>query len=203
MIVVVSIGLFAFGPTPAHADGSCLVPVGCDTELDLDDPLQDPGDVVQDPVGTVDDIVDGVDETVGPVIDQVDDLLDDVLGRDPGDPPGGGPDGDDPDPVVDGRDGARGRPSADASGTPDAVAREGARPETLIGSAASGTRPAVGPARSPGGDGDVVEAALRGLLLLAVLFGLAIGFVVAQSRLDRRDPRLAGAPARAEVVTFG
>jgi hypothetical protein len=49
----------------------------------------------------------------------------------------------------------------------------------------------------------VIDAAVRGLLLLAVLFGLAVGFVVMQSRLDRRDPRLAAASPQAEMVTFG
>jgi hypothetical protein len=43
---------------------------------------------------------------------------------------------------------------------------------------------------------------VRGLLLLALLFGITVAFVVVQGRIDRNDPKLTGAPVRTEVVTF-
>ena len=205
-LVAVMAGCLLVLPSAAFADEPCLLPVGCAAPLDLDLAL-DPDGAVDDPVGTVTDVVGGAEETVEPVVGPVRDLIDDVLGgEDPVEPPGDGP-GDGRGTVVEGRTGSRdpsaGRdPSAERGPFFDGLVREDLRPDTLIGSAASGTRPIVGPAGVPGGPGVVVGAALRGLLLLAVLFGIAVGFVLVQSRIDRRDPRLAESPARAELVTF-
>lgn len=197
--VVVVCAATVMAPVAALADEPCLLPVGCDLPVAL--PEVDPDDVVKDPIGVVDEVVDDAEETVRPIVDPVLDLVDDVLGGDdPVDPPGGGG-GDGHGTEVEGRTGARG-PTTDRLGprSPNPLDRESTRPPTLIGSAVSGSRPLVGP--TPGGPGGVIGAALRGFLLLAILFGVAIGFVVLQSRLDRRDPGLTAAPTTPEVVTF-
>jgi hypothetical protein len=198
----VVLAAIVLAPATALADEPCLLPVACDLPIDL--PEADPNDAVEDPVGVVNDTVDDAEETVRPVVDPVLDIVDDVLGGDdPVDPPGGdggGGHGTE----VEGRSQTRGTSTDQLGPTPpSAFAHESTRPApTLIGSAASGSRPAVGPATTPGGPGSVIGAAVRGLLLLAILFGVAIGFVVLQSRLDRRDPGLTAAPATPEVVTF-
>lgn len=191
--------------TPALAD-ECAAPLvaACATDTV---PL-DPDDVLDDPVGTIVDTVDGTDDTTDPVVDPVVDLVDDLL---PGDgivdPPGG----DGPgahhggrDPRIGGHGGRTPDPSVRTPSAGDALTRESVRPSgTIIGSAASGTNPAVAPHGVPGRTDEIVRGAVRGLLLLAVLFGVTIGFVLVQGRLDRNDPKLAAASVRAEVVTFG
>jgi hypothetical protein len=194
-------------PAPALADDVCLpLTAACTT----DTITVDPDEGADDPIGTIVDVVDGAedttDPTVDPVVDPVLDVVDDVLnGGDIVDPPGGdGPRGhrSGPGTKVQGDERQRQDPRTTAP-RPGALAREAFRPPgPIIGSAASGVRPPVGPHGSPGRLDGIVEGAVRGLLLLAVLFGVTVGFVVVQGRLDRNDPKLIGAPVRTEIVTF-
>jgi hypothetical protein len=204
-IVVVLGALFLLAlASPARADvGSCLA---LDQDCLEDLVNTDPNEALDDPVGTVVDLVDGAEDTTDPVVDPVKDIVDDALnGGDPVLPPGGdGPGAHDSGPgtQVDGRDRARQDPRSPA-GPPTALSREAFAPlPTLIGSAATGTRPPVAPHGSPGRFEGFVEGAVRGLLLLAMLFGVTVGFVVAQGRMDRNDPKLVAAPVRTEMVTF-
>jgi hypothetical protein len=135
------------------------------------------------------------------------DVVDDVLnGGDIVLPPGGdGPRDHDGGPGAKGPgpDGSSHDPRTTAA-RPSALAREALRPaQPIIGSAASGSIPPVAPHGSPGRLEGFVEGAVRGLLLLAALFGVTLGFVMVQGWLDRNDPKLIGAPVRTEIVTFG
>jgi hypothetical protein len=192
-------------PARAHV-GSCLA-----LEPDcLDDIVTtDPDEVLDDPVGEIVDQVDGAEDTTDPVVDPVLDVVDDVLnGGDPILPPGGdGPAAHESGPGT--KAGGGERPGRDP-GSP--VARSGALgreafiaqapQETLIGSAATAIRPPLPPHGSPERFDGIIEGAVRGLLLLAVLFGVTVAFVMVQGRMDRNDPKLIGAPVRTEVVTF-
>ena len=47
-----------------------------------------------------------------------------------------------------------------------------------------------------------VAAAARSIAVVLMLLGVAIGFVLVQDRLDRKDPKLALAPVGSDVVLF-
>jgi hypothetical protein len=202
-LIAASWALILSSPAPAAATDCTSLLGTCAT----DTITIDPEDALDDPVDTVLDTIDGAEDTTDPVVDPVLDEVDDVLGG--GgivDPPGGEGPAEHragPGATVSGREGSTDRPGQSPTGT-TALVRESTRPPvTFIGSAASGTRPPLPPHGAPGRFDGVIEGAVRGLLLLLVLFGVTIGFVLIQGRLDRNDPRLAGAPVRAEVVTFG
>lgn len=195
--------LILSSPGLALADDGCVALNGaCAT----DTITADPDEALDDPVGTVTDTLEGAEDTTEPVVDPVLDAIDDLLG-------GGGivepPVGDGPDghhggsgQTVSGREGTAGGPAPGATG-PTALVREAVSPpETIIGSAASGTRPPIAPHGAPGRSDGIIEGAVRGLFLVLFLFGVTLCFVLLQDRLDRNDPKLALAPLRAEVVTF-
>jgi hypothetical protein len=165
----------------------------------------DPGELVDDPDGmlrdTIGRVADATDPIVQPILDAVDELLG---GGGIVDPPGGGTGGNRvaPDPPGGRRpSGDRGSVGSGAAGATALVREATSPPETII-SAASGSRPSV-----PNGSGErsdgVVTGAVQSLVIVMVLFGIAVGFVLLQDRIDRRDPKLALAPLEPEVVTFG
>lgn len=164
----------------------------------------DPDEVLNDTVGSVTDGLDDPEETIEPVVEPVLELVDQLLGGggivEPpaGDGPGARSSG--PGTKVEGREGSRTQERSPSAST--AVRRESARPPTLIGTAIGDTRPVVTNVAPDRFDG-FVGAAVRGLLLALVFFGLTVGFVLFQDRLDRNDPKLAWSPPRAETVTFG
>lgn len=205
IVVVGAWWVLAFSsPVRAVAEDCTSLTAACVT----DTITVDPDEVLDDPVDTIVDTIDGADDTTDPVVDPVLDAVDDLVGGGGGivQPPGG----DDPavhrggpGATVSGREGSTDRPAQSPTGI-SALARESARPPvTIIGSAASGTRPPVAPHGAPGRSDGIIEGAVRGLLLVIVLFGVTIGFVLVQGRLDRNDPTVALAPVRAEVVRFG
>jgi hypothetical protein len=197
MTIVFSILVVGWSPGVALADDRGPFDVDC-----LVDTLE-PDLSLDDPIGPVTDTLDGAGDAVDPIVDPVLEVVEGLLGGggivDPpgGDDPGGHTAG--PGKRVDGTDEAE---PADTPAGPSAIARESARPLTLIGTAISGSRPAA-PTPPPDRFDGLVEGAVRGLLLMAILFGLTLVFVVVQGRLDRTDPKLARAPLRPEVVTFG
>jgi len=207
LVVVLGALFLLVLPSPARADvGSCLA-----LEPDCLENVvtADPDEGLDDPVGTIVDVVDGAEDTTDPVVDPVLDVVDDVLnGGDPVLPPGGdGPGAHESGPGT--RAGGRERSGQDAGppvARPSALGREAfaarAPVETFIGSAATGIRPPLPPHGSPGRFDGLIEGAVRGLLLLVVLFGVTVGFVAVQGRIDRNDPKLIGAPVRTDVVTF-
>ena len=48
----------------------------------------------------------------------------------------------------------------------------------------------------------IVHAVARSLGVVLALFAVALGFVMIQDRLDRRDPKLALAPVQTEMIGF-
>ena len=163
-------------------------------------------------VGQADEVTDPVRDEVDPVVGPILDVVDDVLGGgDIVEPPGGGGGGDGGGDGGDGpgsNGGGDGRdPRGDDRRLPDLVgdlataARESGPPTTIEISSDSGIRSVRG-GGSGRGLGGFVEEAAPGALLMLVLFGVAIGFVVLQDRVDRGDPKLVLASARADVVRF-
>jgi hypothetical protein len=204
MAVVGTLSLLVLAsPAPALAADECppLVQVCASDTV-----TPDPDDVLDDPIGTVVDVVGGAENTTGPVVDPVVDVVNDVLnGGDIVQPPGGGPRDHDSGPgtKVQRRDRSAQDPIT-ITPRPSGLSREALRsPGPIIGSAASGTNQPIAPDGSPGRSEGFAEGAVRSLLILAVLFGVTVGFLVVQGRLDRNDPKLIGAPVRTEVVTFG
>jgi hypothetical protein len=187
----------------ALADGCDLLDLGCTVDAGVPTGADE---IVDDVTGTVDDVLGGAEDTVEPVVDPVTDVVEDVLG-------GGGtvepPGGEDPGDGPAERPGSRGGGERDRSRGdgaprgPTAVLRD---PRPTTGAAATTTAISAisGQARSTdrGGSGGFVADALRGVMLMVVLFAISIGFVLVQDLLDRNDPKLAVAAVRPEVVTF-
>ena len=170
--------------------------------------------VVDDSVGPIDTpggdtigpVTDAIDPVTGDLLDRVKDLLDGV-GVDPPDPIGGGGGG----------GGTHHPPGEGSPGTSNHGPRHGGATNGRIpggpglrgsngpGQAASDPAPSV--VRDPDlAAGDRFDAALEGvarsLAIVLALFGLAVGFVAIQDRLDRNDPRLAFAPVESDIVEF-
>jgi hypothetical protein len=159
--------------------------------------------VVDDTTGPIDTPVDDtVDPVTSDLLDRVKDLLDGV-GVDPPDPIGGG------------GGGTHHPPGQGSGGTSNHAPHHGGAGRIpgglgLHGSTGSGHAPsdqAPSVARDPDlASGDRFDAALEGvarsLAIVLTLFGLAVGFVALQDRLDRNDPRLALAPVESDIVEF-
>jgi hypothetical protein len=155
------------------------------------------------------------DETIGPATDAVDpvlseiqDRLDEILGEvgvDPPDPIGGGGGGGAHPPGPGVGDTSNHAPRHDgAAGRAPGLGPHGSTGPGYV-PAAAGSPGAV--LRDPDAvSGDRFQAALEGvarsLAIVLVLFGLAVGFVAIQDRLDRNDPRLALAPVESDIVEF-
>jgi hypothetical protein len=168
--------------------------------------------VVDDTTGPVDapggdtigPVTDAVDPVTGDLLDRAKDLLDGV-GVDPTDPIGGGSGG-----------GTHHPPSEGSPGTPNHGPHHGGPLNGRIpggplhGSMGPGQAPSD-PAPSVVRDADLtsrdrfdaaLEGVARSLAIVLTLFGLAVGFVAIQDRLDRNDPRLALAPVESDIVEF-
>jgi hypothetical protein len=166
----------------------------------LDDtigPVDTPGD---DTIGPV---TDAVDPVTGDLLDRVKDLLDGA-GVDPTDPIGGGGGGTHHPP-------GEGSPGTSNHGRHHGGPTNGRIPggpmhrSMVPGEAPSHPAPSV--VRDPDlASRDRFDAALEGvarsLAIVLTLFGLAVGFVAIQDRLDRNDPRLALAPVESDIVEF-
>jgi hypothetical protein len=157
-----------------------------------------------------------VDDTVGPVTDAVDAVTGDVLDRvkdllggagvDPTDPIGGGGGGGTHHPRGRGSQGTSNQAPPHA-GAPNGRIPGGRGPHASTGSGQAPAEPAPslvrGPATAPRDRFDtVLDGVARSLAIVLTLFGLAVGFVAIQDRLDRNDPRLALAPVESEIVEF-
>ena len=166
--------------------------------------------VVNDTIGPVDT---PVDDTVAPVIDAVDPVTSDLLDRVKDLLYGVGVDP--PDPIGGGGGGTHHPPGQGSGGTSNHAPHHGRAGRIpgglgLLGSTGSGHAPsdqAPSVARDPDlASGDRFDAALEGvarsLAIVLTLFGLAVGFVALQDRLDRNDPRLALAPVESDIVEF-
>jgi hypothetical protein len=199
-LAVLSLALAA----PAFADEVC-------------DPL-DVTCVASDTAGsgqqTVTDSVDTVSGTTKPIVDDPQGTVDRILHSGTVDPPGGGGGG--------GTDGGTGghRPGNQGSGGhPGAkgshVARGPQQPRSVggppAGPHATGSTPdtssipvtlAKDPVFADGFAGAAAHVVARSLGVVLVLLAVAVGFVMVQDRLDRRDPKLALAPVQTEMIGF-
>lgn len=147
------------------------------------------GDAVDDPNGTVEPVVKDVVAEVNRLAAQI------------GEPPpgegGGGPTGNG------GGDGS----GAGGAGLTDARLQNGTGlPGSTVLLASSAADPDIPIARGGPRLRDrvtaAVAAAARSFAVVLVLLGVAIGFVLVQDRLDRKDPKLVLAPVGSDVVLF-
>jgi len=190
---------FALANCPAQ-DVTCLVEDSAGTGKNVVDdtigPFDTPGD------DTIAPVTDAVDPVTVDVLDRVKDLLDGV-GVDPPDPIGGG-------------GGGGHSPGKEPRGAPRHAPGHGsATRERIPGGPRlqgvfdrSSQIPSGSDLPQPTADtsGKGFDAALEGvarsLAIVLALFGLALGFVAIQDRLDRNDPRLALAPVESDIVEF-
>lgn len=205
-----TVAMSAAGASSAHAtcpplDPVCLGEETVDTgQGSVDDtigPIDTPGD---ETVAPVTDLTD-------PVLGEIQDRLDEILGEVGVDPP--------PDPIGGGGGGGGTHPTGPGSrdrsnrtDRPDGGAHRrapGLGPHGSAGpnfaSSAEGPSGAVlrDPDRASGDRfGAAIEGVARSLAIVLALFGLAVGFVAIQDRLDRNDPRLALAPVESDIVEF-
>ena len=169
--------------------------------------------VVDDTIGpvdapggdTLDPVTDVVDPVTGYLLHRVKDLLDGV-GVDPTDPIGGGGGGGGTHHPP-----GEGSPGTSNHGPGHGGATNGRIPggpmHSSTGSGQASSHPAPSLVRGPATVSrdrfeTVLEGVARSLAIVLTLFGLAVGFVAIQDRLDRNDPRLALAPVESDIVEF-
>ena len=166
--------------------------------------------VVDDTIGPVDtpgdETIAPVTDTTDPVLGEVRGSLDEILGGagvEPPDPIGGGGGGTHHPP------GDRPRGTSGHAPSPGGAAHRrvlgglGTHGSTVSGDAPVDPAAAVVRNRASGNRVDTaLEGVARSLAIVLALFGLAVGFVAIQDRLDRNDPRLARAPVESDVVEF-
>ena len=171
-------------------------------------PPLDPTCILDDTVDE-DEVLEDTIDTVTETIDPVEDIVDDVTA-----PPGGGGD-----PLPDGDGGEAGNGGRGGGGLGNGASAGGVRSGGGAATGSSlprgtGTRGSSGPPivladhalASPRDLSERLVAAAAGvaksLALVFVLLGAVVGFVLFQNHLDKRDPRLALAPIRSDVVRF-
>ena len=86
-----------------------------------------------------------------------------------------------------------------------------ARPPIALGTGSGGSHgTSIAPASRPAGEqpglphrfADTAARAAKSLAIVLVLLLAAVGFVLIQDRLDKKDPRLALAPLQSDVARF-
>jgi hypothetical protein len=215
-VVVLAVGASFMVMAPAARADCSLAAPSCviDTVEEVVDPATEIGDPVPeevtevtDPVvGTVGGLVDNVDEAVGPIIDEVEEtvgpIIDEVEETVPGssveiiEPPSPGvPPVDPPTERVD-----VGRSSFVGPTVPvPALAGSPFVPNLELSSADEARIGATPPAERSGLSLEDVVKGLTFPLALALIVG---AFLLAQDRIDRRDPRLALAPLGPDILPF-
>jgi hypothetical protein len=209
VVALSTLSIAAAGISSAHAacptgDPVCLeetVGAGQTLVEDTIGPVDAPGDEAAAPVT---DIVD-------PALDDVQDRLGDLLGGRVVDPL---------DPIVGGGGGGSHPPGKEPGGTPRHPPGHGGPVRGRIpggpgldrvtgpsGHAPSNAGPSGAVLRDPDPAsrdrfGAALEGVARSLAIVLALFGLAVGFVAIQDRLDRSDPRLALAPVESDIAEF-
>ena len=216
-VVVLAVGASFMVMAPAARADCSLAAPSCvidtveevvDPATEITDPVLEEVTEVTDPVvGTVGGLVDNVvEETVGPIIDEVEEtvgpIIDEVEAPVPGpsveiiEPPSPGVPSDDPptERVDVGRSSFVGRtvPVPALAGSPFL-------PNLELSSADEAR---IGPTPPAERSGLSLEDVVKGLtfpLALALIVG---AFLLAQDRIDRRDPRLALAPLGPDILPF-
>jgi hypothetical protein len=193
---------------PARADDCAPLDVSC--------VAGDVVDGVENVDGVVQDTVDSVTGTVDPVAQHTKDTVNELLGGGQEDPPAGdgrgnhgGGGGNPGDHRANGHrswNGHAGRSSNVASQLGAA-----SRPPIAIGTTSAGagatfvvttSRPVGERPGLPARVAATAAKAVKSLAIVLLLLLAAIGFVVIQDRLDKKDPRLALAPLESDVVRF-
>lgn len=211
-LLLLAIGAsFVVAAVPAR--GCPLTDPGCVIETvddvvepvtEVTDPVVDPVDQVVDPVteapdpvvGTIGGAINGVEDTVGPIVDVTEPAQGDSDGGpDPRTGPGAPPDSGD------------GRSEVGSGG----FVERPIPPPALVGGAFIPSLGSVRPisdvrfGASPPTErsGVSFENVVKGLVAFPLALALIVGaFLLAQNRLDRRDPRLALAPVGPDVLDF-
>jgi hypothetical protein len=163
------------------------------------DQVVDPVTEVTDPVpGTIGGVINGVEDTVGPIVDVTEPPAQghSDVGSDPRTGPGAPPD-----------DSGNGRSDVGSGG----FVERPIPPPALVGGAFIPSLESVRPisdvrfGASPPTErsGVSFENVVKGLVAFPLALALIVGaFLLAQNRLDRRDPRLALAPVGPDVLDF-
>jgi hypothetical protein len=198
---------------PAQADECLPLDVSCVA-----------GDVVDGVDDVVEDTVDTVTDTVDPIAEGTTNTVDELLGGGQDDPPAGGGGGDgngDGQGNAGGGNGGGGngnghghRDGSASHSSDDARLRglgSATRPPIALGTGSGGSYgTSVAPASGPAGEqpglphriADTAARAAKSLAIVLVLLLAAVGFVLIQGRLDKKDPRLALAPLQSDVARF-
>jgi hypothetical protein len=170
-----------------------------DQVVDQVDQVVDPVTEVPDPVdGTIGGVINGVEDTVGPIVDVAE-------------PPAQGHSDVGPDP----RTGPGAPPGDSGDGRSDvgsgSFVERPIPPPALVGGAfipsLESVRPIsdvrIGASPPTERSGVSFENVVKGLVAFPLALALIVGaFLLAQNRLDRRDPRLALAPVGPDVLDF-
>jgi hypothetical protein len=213
-LLLLAIGAsFVVAATPAR--GCPLTDPGCVIETvddvvepvtEVTDPVVDQVDQVVNPVtevtdpvdGTIGGVINGVEDTVDPIVDVTDPPAQghSDVGSDPRTGPGAPPD-----------DSGNGRSDVGSGG----FVERPIPPPALVGGefipSLDSVRPIsdvrIGASPPTERSGVSFENVVKGLVAFPLALALIVGaFLLAQNRLDRRDPRLALAPIGPDVLDF-
>jgi len=210
-LLLLAIGAsFVVAAAPARGcpltDPGCVIETVDDVVEPVTDPVVDQVDQVVDPVtevtdpvvGTIGGVINGVEDTVDPIVDVTEPPAQghSDVGPDPGTGPGAPP-----------GDSGDGRSDV---GSGSFVERP-IPPPALVGGAfipsLESVRPVsdvrIGASPPTERSGVSFENVVKGLVAFPLALALIVGaFLLAQNRLDRRDPRLALAPVGPDVLDF-
>lgn len=204
-------GSFVVAAAPARAacpltDPACVI----ETVDEVAQPVTEVTDpVVDQVVDPVTEVTDPVVETIGGVINGVEDTVDPIV--DVTEPPAQGHSDVGSDPGTD--PGARPGDSGDGRSDvgPGSFVERPIPPPALVGGAfipsVESVRPIsdvrIGASPPTERSGVSFENVVKGLVAFPLALALIVGaFLLAQNRLDRRDPRLALAPVGPDVLDF-
>jgi hypothetical protein len=213
-LLLLAIGA-SFVVAAAPARGCPLTDPGCVIETvddvvepvtEVTDPVVDQVDQVVNPVtevtdpvdGTIGSVINGVEDTVDPIVDVTDPPAQGHtdVGSDPRTGPGAPPD-----------DSGQGRSDVGSGG----FVERPIPPPALVGGefipSLDSVRPIsdvrIGASPPTERSGVSFENVVKGLVAFPLALALIVGaFLLAQNRLDRRDPRLALAPIGPDVLDF-
>jgi hypothetical protein len=198
LVSMVSIGSLFFLSAPAALAACPPTDPLCLSGKQLETPSPPslppvPGDIGKDVDDAIDSAKDKVDDAVGGVTDTIDGLL-----NPGGDDPGGGGDGPGDKPPAGPGDGEKSTPQA---GGPSGSVFPGGVSPARVGVPST----PVASTKEPGVLGRIGGVALDTARQLGFPLALAlvvIAFAMTQNYLDRKDPKLALAPVRPEVMRF-
>ena len=195
-LLLLAIGA-SFVVAAAPARGCLLTDPGCVIET-VDDVVEPVTEVTDPVVGTIGGVINGVEDTVDPIVDVTE-------------PPAQGHSDVGPDP----RTGPGAPPGDSGNGRSDvgsgSFVERPIPPPALVGGAfipsLESVRPVsdvrIGASPPTERSGVSFENVVKGLVAFPLALALIVGaFLLAQNRLDRRDPRLALAPVGPDVLDF-